>query len=45
MLCVKRVVYVYTHIIKKGEIYHKTKNFDCVDREDLTSLFFSKVAK
>ena len=23
----------------------KTKNFDCVGRGDLTSLFFSKVAK
>ena len=25
MLCVKRVVYVYTHIIKKGEICQKPK--------------------
>ena len=25
MLCVKRVVYVYTHIIRKGEIYQKPK--------------------
>ena len=36
---------VHTHIIKKGEIYQKAKNFDCLGRGDLTSVFFSKVAK
>ena len=34
-----------THIIKKSEILPKTKNFGCVDRGDLTLLFFSKVMK
>ena len=36
---------VVTHIIKKSEILPKTKKFGCVGRGDLTSLFFSKVAK
>ena len=39
------IIVRHTHIIKKGEIYQKTKNFDCVGRGDLTSRFFSKVAK
>ena len=32
----------HSHIIKKVKF---TKNFDCVGRGDLTSVFFSKVAK
>ena len=39
------IIVKHTHKIKKGEIYQKTKNFDFVGRGDLTSLFFSKVAK
>ena len=34
---------VVTHIIKKSEILPKTKKFGCVDRGDLTLLFFSKI--
>ena len=33
-----RHIYIYVYL-------PKTKNFDCVDRADLTFLFFSKVAK
>ena len=36
---------IVTHIIKKSEILPKTKKFGCVDRGNLTLLFFSKVVK
>ena len=36
---------IVTHIINKCEILPKTKKFGCVDRGDLTLLFFSKVVK
>ena len=39
------IIVRHTHTIKKGEIYQKPKKFGCVGRGDLTSLFFSKVAK
>ena len=40
-----RFMIIVTHIIKKSEILPKTKKFGCVDRGDLTLLFFSKVVK
>ena len=38
------IIVMHTHIIKKGEVYQKPKSF-VVWVGDLTSLFFSKVAK